>query len=108
DDAVLIALRDDDPAVAERFEIYWRGQELANGARELTDATLARERMRREQDKRAAAGLPVPPLDEKLLAAMAARLPQCAGVALGVDRLLALQLNMDQLAAVLPFAWPRR
>jgi len=108
DDAVLIAIRDGDPAIAERFEIYWRGQELANGAQELTDAVLARERMQREQNKRAAAGLPLPPLDERLLAAMTYGMPECAGVALGVDRLLALQQNADCLADVLPFAWSRR
>src|SRR5699024_5593850 len=89
DDAVLVAVRAGEPAVAERFEIYWRGQELANGAQELTDAALARSRMQREQNQRAAAGLPLPPMDEKLLAAMAAGLPECTGVALGVDRLLA-------------------
>lgn len=108
DDAVLVAVTDDKPPVAERFEIYWRGHELANGARELTAPAPARERMQREQDKRVAADMPAPPIDEKLLAAMAEGLPECVGVALGVDRLLALQQGEDSLAAVLPFGWERR
>lgn len=108
DDAVLIEVRAGDPPVAERFEIYWQGLELANGAQELTDAAVARQRMGREHAARAAAGLARPPLDGKLLAAMAAGLPTCAGVALGVDRLLAIMLGAEQLADVLPFAWQRR
>lgn len=108
DDAVLISVRDGDPSVAERFEIYWQGQELANGAQELTDAKLARTRMQREYGKRIAAGLPVPQIDEKLLAAMEHGMPKCAGVAVGVDRLLALQQGANCLVDVLPFGWDKR
>lgn len=108
DDAVLVELDDDEPPVARRFEVYWHGLELANGAQELTDPTAARRRMQRQQDKRAAAGLATPPIDDKLLAAMANGLPRCAGVALGVDRLLAITQGADGLAEVLPFAWDDR
>jgi len=108
DDAVLVRVRDEDPPVAERFEIYWHGQELANGAEELTDADVARQRMQREHDSRAVVGLAQPPMDEKLLAAMAHGLPACTGVALGVDRLLAITLGAQRLADVLPFAWDKR
>src|SRR5699024_5171689 len=107
DDAVLVTVRNSEPPVAERFEIYWQGHELANGAQELTDPLQARRRMQREQKLRAAAGLAVPPLDERLLAAMHAGLPTCAGVALGVDRLLAIKEGATELAGVLPFDWSR-
>jgi len=108
DDAVLIALDADDARIGQRFECFWQGIELANGARELTDAELARQRMQREQAARAEQGQAQPPIDERLLAAMATGLPECAGVALGVDRLLALLTGSTGLAAVMPFAWPAR
>ncbi|HET7315294.1 EF-P lysine aminoacylase EpmA [Salinisphaera sp.] len=104
DDAVLVASDPRDPRCALRFECFWRGVELANGASELVDARLARERMTREQQARVAQGGPVPPMDEDVLAAMTAGLPRCAGVALGVDRLLALLENRNSITAVLPFA----
>lgn len=108
DDAVLVALVPDDPRLGQRFECFWQGIELANGAAELTDPVAARARMQREQKARAALGRARPPLDERLLAAMDAGLPACAGVALGVDRLLALCLEAESLAEVIPFAWPAR
>lgn len=103
DDAVLVANDPDEPRQALRFECFWHGVELANGARELTDAGLARKRMMREQNARAKQGSPVPPVDENLLAAMAAGLPDCAGVALGVDRLFALLSGHESLAGCVPF-----
>jgi len=108
EDAVLVETHPDDDRVARRFECFWQGVELANGAQELTDAATARGRMAREQTLRREAGRAVPPLDEKLLAAMTAGLPRCAGVALGVDRLLALVCGFDSLAPVLAFDWARR
>ncbi len=108
DDAVLIALDGDDARVGQRFECFWQGIELANGAKELTDPRLARQRMQREQDVRIEQGQAEPPIDERLLAAMATGLPECAGVALGVDRLLALLTGKPRLAEVIPFAWPAR
>lgn len=104
DDAVLVASDPGEPRQALRFECFWQGVELANGASELTDAALARQHMAREQAVRAAQNSPVPPVDEALLAAMEAGLPQCAGVALGVDRLLALLSGYDAIAPILPFA----
>ncbi|RJS95015.1 EF-P lysine aminoacylase EpmA [Salinisphaera sp. Q1T1-3] len=108
DDAVLVELDPHDPRFAQRFECFWQGIELANGAVELTDVEQARKRMVREQQARRAAGSAVPPIDERLLQAMTAGLPRCAGVALGVDRLLALLTGAEQLADVVPFAWPAR
>src|SRR5699024_8677693 len=98
DDAVLVATDPGDSRQALRFECFWKGVELANGADELTDATLARQRMQREQAARKAQGSPVPPMDENLLAAREAGLPRCAGAALGVDRLLALLARHDGIA----------
>lgn len=108
DDAVLVQTDTHDARIAQRFECFWRGVELANGAQELTDAQAARTRMQREQQTRAARGQPVPALDERLLAAMESGLPSCAGVALGVDRLLALMLGFDGIAKTLTFGWARR
>ena len=108
DDAVLVALDPDDPRCAQRFEIFWRGVELANGAQELTDPELARVRIERENAARRAAGKASAAPDERLLAAMTVGLPACAGVALGVDRLLALTLGQTELAAALAFDWARR
>lgn len=105
--AGLVRIRPGPPAVAERFEVYWQGVELANGGVELTDAAECAERFRADQKIRKAAGMTVPPADERLLAAMAHGLPACAGVALGVDRLLALKLGFDAIAPVMPFGHAR-
>lgn len=108
EDAVLVATDGERPGVAHRFEWFWQGVELANGAQELTDAATARERMQREQRLRREAGAPATELDERLLDAMATGLPPSAGVALGVDRLLALICGFDCLAEALAFDWARR
>jgi lysyl-tRNA synthetase class 2 len=82
--------------VAQRFELYVDGMELANGYFELTDAAEQRARFERDLVRRQQLGLPAVPVDEELLAAMEAGLPSCAGVALGLDRLLmALGQNRD-------------
>ncbi|MES1925068.1 EF-P lysine aminoacylase EpmA [Salinisphaera sp. T31B1] len=107
-DAVLVEHDSDEPGAAARFECVWRGVELANGAQELLDASQASTRMDREIAARAAADRPAQPRDERLLAAMRAGLPACGGVALGVDRLLALMLERDNVAEVMPFAWAQR
>ena len=74
--------------VAQRFELYVDGMELANGYFELTDAVEQRSRFEGDLARRRQLGLPTVPVDEELLAAMEAGLPSCAGVALGLDRLL--------------------
>lgn len=92
-----------EPAVAERFELFWRGLELANGFHELTDADEQRERFIADQNWRLAQGKIVPPYDAQLIEALAAGLPDCSGVALGLDRLLMLKLGLPELAATLAF-----
>lgn len=97
----------DAPAVAERFELYLGPLELANGYHELTDAAEQRARFLRDHALRADRGAACPPIDEALLAAMAAGLPDCAGVALGVERLLMAMLGTDRIADVLAFDFAR-
>ncbi len=89
--------------VAERFELYHRGIELANGYRELTDADEQRRRFAADAATRGRLGLPVVPADERLCAALDAGLPECAGVALGIDRLLLCQTGARRLDEVVAF-----
>ncbi|MBC6429214.1 MAG: EF-P lysine aminoacylase GenX [Cellvibrionales bacterium] len=99
----------DGVAVAERFEFYLEGVELANGYLELTDAAEQRARFQADNRERRARGLAEMPVDEKFLAALEAGLPACAGVALGVDRLLGLlrEGGAADIADDLLFAWDR-
>lgn len=90
-----------DPRLAERFELYVGGLEVANGYTELTDAVELRARFEADNAARAALGLPAVALDEALLAAIET-LPACAGVALGFDRLVMLAAGADSIADVLP------
>jgi lysyl-tRNA synthetase class 2 len=101
--AALAEIKDQTPRVAARFEAFVGALELANGFKELADAAEQRRRFQAEIDLRRRAGRPVPPLDEAFLAALAKGLPPCAGVALGLDRLIALAAGVDNLAAALPF-----
>ena len=101
--AALGRLNPAKPQVAERFELYYRGVELANGFHELADAGEQRKRFVAELEARKAQGLEVVPLDERLLAALEAGFPPCAGVALGVDRLVMLALGAESLAEVMAF-----
>jgi lysyl-tRNA synthetase class 2 len=101
--AALARLSVDDPRVAQRFELFWGDLELANGFGELTDSAEQRARFERDNARRRAGGAPEVPIDERLLAALEAGLPQCAGVALGVDRLLMVALGADSIDQVLTF-----
>jgi elongation factor P--(R)-beta-lysine ligase len=105
--AALARVRDGDPPLAERFELFWHGIELANGFHELTDAAEQARRFRADRDWRAARGRAVPPADDHLIAALEAGLPACAGVALGLDRLLMLKLGLNRLDQALAFAADR-
>jgi lysyl-tRNA synthetase class 2 len=98
---------DDGIVVAERFELYLGPVELANGYHELADAAEQRARFERDLAVRRARGAPEPPLDEAFLAALAHGLPGCAGVALGVDRLLMAMLGTERIADVLAFDFGR-
>ncbi|MGO8969601.1 MAG: EF-P lysine aminoacylase EpmA [Myxococcaceae bacterium] len=100
--ASLARLKPTDASVAERFELYAHGLELANGFSELTDAQEQRRRLLEEQAQRRAAGRAVYPLDEAFLEAVG-RLPPSGGVAVGLDRLLMLFAASEDIAEVLLF-----
>jgi lysyl-tRNA synthetase class 2 len=103
----LARIRADDPPVAERFEVYLGPLELANGYHELGDAGEQRARFQRDLDVRRERGAAAPSLDERLLSALQAGLPDCAGVALGIDRLLMAMMGSDRIADVLAFPFAR-
>jgi len=98
----LARIRDGHPPVAERFELYLGRHELANGYHELNDAAEQRARFERDNARRRARGQPELPIDENLLAVLD-ELPDCAGVALGVDRLLMHMLGTADIRDVLAF-----
>ena len=99
----LARIRRDNPPVAERFEIYVGTHELANGYHELNDPIEQRARFVRDNARRRERGLPAVPIDENLLAALERGIPDCAGVALGIERLLMAMMRTDNIADVLAF-----
>ncbi len=100
--ASLARVKADDPTVAERFELYVAGVELCNGFGELVDPVEQRKRLLRDQEQRRDRGLPVYPIDERFLDALA-RVPPSGGNALGLDRLIALSCGTTEIADVIAF-----
>ena len=105
--AALAKIRQGSPPVAERFELYLGRIELANGYQELTDAEEQKRRFEDDNRLRLKRAEPVCTIDENLLIAMAHGLPECAGVALGVDRLLMTICEAGQLDEVMAFSFSR-
>lgn len=103
--AALARIRPDNPPVAERFEVYLAGIELANGFHELADAQEQRQRFINDLSHRQTMGYPTVPVDEHLLAALQHGLPNCAGIALGIDRLIMLAAKANTLAEVMSFSF---
>lgn len=101
--AALARLDPADPRAALRFELYCNGIELANGFHELVIASEQRARFEADIERRKQRGLPVHAIDERLLDALACGLPDCAGVALGFDRLLMLACGAKHIDEVIPF-----
>jgi lysyl-tRNA synthetase class 2 len=101
--AALARAKPGDPRVVERFEAYAGGLELCNAFGELTDPVEQRRRLERDLDERRRRGLPLYPIDERFLAALA-EMPPASGVALGVDRLAMLLTGAATIREVLPFA----
>ncbi len=101
--AALARLRPTDPNTADRFEAYFEGVELANGFRELVDAAEQRHRFEGDRAARRSMGRDAPPLDENLLAALEAGLPDCSGVALGFDRVVMLATGARSIDDVIAF-----
>ncbi len=96
-----------EPDVAERFEVYYQGVELANGFHELADSVEQRRRFEAENHQRREWGMEERPLDENLLAALQQGLPDCAGVALGIDRLVMLAAGAGHIDEVIAFPLSR-
>ena len=94
-----------DPSVADRFELFIGPVELANGYVELTNAEEQALRMRRDNEERERRGRPVRPVDNNLLAALRDGLPQCAGVAVGFERLQMIHDRTDDIRDVITFAF---
>lgn len=101
--ALAKVVRRGDVEVAERFELYLGPLELANGYHELLDAAEQRRRFERDHALRLGRGDVLPPIDEALLDALAAGMPACSGVALGMDRLLMSMLGTGRIADVLGY-----
>jgi lysyl-tRNA synthetase class 2 len=102
--SALAKIRDGDPPVAERFELFYRGMELANGYHELTDADELESRNRQANEVRRQEGKLELPEDSRLLHAMrAGLLPDCSGVALGIDRMMMVLSNSANICDVIAF-----
>ena len=101
--AALAKINLSQPHTAARFEVYVGNIELANGFDELTDPTVQMERFKQNNQQRAYQGAKTMPIDHKLLAALKAGLPNCSGVALGVDRLIMIALAQNHINSVTSF-----
>jgi lysyl-tRNA synthetase class 2 len=101
--AALAKVSGNSPAVAERFELYVSGIEIANGFHELDDSQEQQRRFEKENTQRLQQGRPSVPMDEWLLDALAEGLPPCAGVALGIDRLMMVLTGSEAIRDVISF-----
>jgi lysyl-tRNA synthetase class 2 len=105
--AALARLKPADPSVAERWELYIGGLEIANAYSELTDAAAQRARFEACNAERQRLGQPAYPLDEPFLEALAGGVPPCGGIALGIDRLAMLLADATAIDDIRPFCAPR-
>ena len=105
--AALAQVDKDDPRTALRFEVYAQGLELANGFVELADSSEQRARFQNDREQRALRGLPDVQVDARMLSALEAGLPACAGVALGFDRVVMLAAGAASIDEVMAFPWER-
>lgn len=103
--AALARIRGDEVPVAERFELYIKGVELANGFHELSDAEQQRQRFEQENRVRECSGQATLPMDRHLLAALQSGLPDCSGVAIGFDRLVMVAAGLADIADAMPFSF---
>ncbi len=103
--ASLARLNPDDHRLAERFEVFAGGLELANGFHELTDVNEQRQRIKHENQLRKQRGLPVVDVDEHFLAALEHGMPDCSGVAVGFDRLVMLAAGITDIRQVMSFSF---
>lgn len=103
--AALAKIRQDNPPVGERFEVYMKGTELANGFNELSHADEQFQRFLKDQKIRAQENKFVPEIDLYFIEALKKGLPPCAGVAIGLDRLLMLKMGTSNIQDILCFPW---
>lgn len=103
--ASLAKLNAENPQLAQRFEVFYNGQELANGFVELTDANEQLDRFKQDQKKRSQQGLPEVDIDYRLIAALQHGFPNCAGVAVGFDRIVMLATNAKSISEAISFDW---
>ena len=101
--ASLAKISTDDPRVAERFECYYKGIELANGFHELTDVEQQKLRFIKDNEIRQQLGMDKRAIDENFISALESGLPECSGVALGIDRLIMLALSTNKIDDVITF-----
>lgn len=100
-----IVLNEQRVPVAKRFELFFGEMELANGFHELTDAEEQLSRFQCENQVRKKNGIKATEIDENFIAALASGLPECAGVAVGLDRLLMVKAACTRIDQVLTFSW---
>jgi lysyl-tRNA synthetase class 2 len=103
--ASLARLCPSNPALCERFELYVDGIEIANAFSELTDPVEQRRRLALANERRRAQGRPAYAIDRRFLEALEQGLPPCAGIAVGVDRLVAVLLGLDGIDEAMAFPW---
>ncbi len=102
--AALARIHPHNPLLAKRFELYWGDQEIGNGFDELCDPDCQTQRFKQDQQHREALGLAVHDIDPNFIASLQAGLPVCAGMAIGIERLLAILMQKDTIADVMSFA----
>ena len=107
DQASLAKVNKSNPKVAERFECYYQGLELVNGFSELTDYKEQFERFNNDNKERKKCGLEEKNIDERFINALKSGIPECSGVAMGVDRLLMIALNKNDIDGVITFCIDR-
>jgi lysyl-tRNA synthetase class 2 len=103
--AALARICPDDPDSADRFEVFMGATELANGYVELRDSVELQSRIENEQRQRRDRGLTQRAVDHKLVAALHAGLPECAGVAMGLERLQMMHARTDNISDVITFSF---
>jgi len=105
--ASLARLKQEDETVCQRFEVFVHGIELGNGFFELSDPVEQSDRFDREIAYRKYSALPAVVKDQRLIAALEKGLPDCSGIALGIDRLLMIRAGVDDISEVLSFGFGR-
>ncbi len=103
--AMLARINSETPNTAERFEAYYKGYEIANGFHELANAIEQKNRFLSDQKKRESLKKDIPEIDNRLISALDSGLPDCAGVAIGIDRLAMISANTRNIQDVISFAW---